>query len=96
MFRETLGAPTVTLSLANYDNNQHAEDENLKLVNLWEAIAIAAAVMESKSKKSPFGRQCPFFTHCGRSRSKPDIRNDAAAVQSDCRSIVFLCFWRSS
>ena len=45
LFREILDAPTVTLSLANYDNNQHAEDENLRLGNLWEAIAIAAAVI---------------------------------------------------
>jgi acetylornithine deacetylase/succinyl-diaminopimelate desuccinylase-like protein len=45
LFREVLDAPTVTLALANHDNNQHAEDENLRLGNLWEAIAIAAAVM---------------------------------------------------
>src|SRR6185295_9227195 len=41
IFRETLGAPTVTVSLANYDNNQHAEDENLRLGNLWRAIDVA-------------------------------------------------------
>ena len=46
VFRETLGVPTVTLSLANHDNNQHAEDENLRLGNLWRAIDIAAAVMQ--------------------------------------------------
>ena len=46
VFRETLGAPTVTVSLANYDNNQHAEDENLRLGNLWGAIDVAQAVME--------------------------------------------------
>jgi len=45
IFRERLGAPTVTVSLANHDNNQHAEDENLHLGNLWRAIAVAAAVM---------------------------------------------------
>jgi len=48
VFREKLGAPTVTLSLANYDNNQHAEDENLRLGNLWRAIDIATAVMEMR------------------------------------------------
>ena len=48
LFRETLGAPTVTLSLANYDNNQHAEDENLRLGNLWDAISITTAVMEMR------------------------------------------------
>jgi acetylornithine deacetylase/succinyl-diaminopimelate desuccinylase-like protein len=46
IFREALGASTVTVSLANYDNNQHAEDENLRLGNLWRAIDVASAVME--------------------------------------------------
>ena len=48
VFRETLGAPTVSLSLANHDNNQHAEDENLRIGNLWRAIDIAAAVMQAR------------------------------------------------
>ena len=48
IFREALGAPTVTVSLANHDNNQHAEDENLRLGNLWQAIQVAAAVMEMR------------------------------------------------
>ena len=48
IFHETLGAPTVTVSLANYDNNQHAEDENLRLGNLWRAIDVAAAIMEMR------------------------------------------------
>jgi acetylornithine deacetylase/succinyl-diaminopimelate desuccinylase-like protein len=48
IFRETLGAPTVTVSLANHDNNQHAEDENLRLGNLWSAIDAAAAVMRMR------------------------------------------------
>lgn len=45
LFRTVLGAPTVTLSLANHDNNQHAEDENLRLGNFWEAITTVADVM---------------------------------------------------
>jgi acetylornithine deacetylase/succinyl-diaminopimelate desuccinylase-like protein len=48
VFREVLGAPTVSLSLANYDNNQHAEDENLRIGNLWRAIDVAAAVMQAR------------------------------------------------
>ena len=48
VFREALGAPTVTVSLANYDNNQHAEDENLRLGNLWRAIDVAAAIMQMR------------------------------------------------
>ena len=48
VFRETLGASTVSLSLANHDNNQHAEDENLRIGNLWRAINIATAVMQAR------------------------------------------------
>ena len=45
LLRERLGVDSITLSLANHDNNQHAEDENLRLGNLWDAIDIATAVM---------------------------------------------------
>ena len=45
IFREKLGVSTVSLGLANHDNNQHAEDENLRLGNLWRAIDVAAAVL---------------------------------------------------
>ena len=45
---ETLKAPSVTVSLANHDNNQHAEDENLRLGNLWDAIEAARAIMLMK------------------------------------------------
>jgi len=48
IFRETLGATTVTVPIANYDNNQHAEDENVRLRNLWEGVEIMAAVMTLK------------------------------------------------
>ena len=45
---ETLGAPTVSMALWNHDNNQHAEDENLRLGNLWDGISIIAAVMTQR------------------------------------------------
>lgn len=45
VLRETLGAPSITVPLANYDNNQHAENENIRLQNLWDAIEIVAAIM---------------------------------------------------
>jgi acetylornithine deacetylase/succinyl-diaminopimelate desuccinylase-like protein len=45
LIREELGAPTVTLGLWNHENNQHAEDENIRLANLWNGIAAIAAVM---------------------------------------------------
>jgi acetylornithine deacetylase/succinyl-diaminopimelate desuccinylase-like protein len=31
--------------LANYDNNQHAANENLRLENLWEGIDIYAELL---------------------------------------------------
>ena len=41
---------TVTLSvpIANYDNNQHAENENIRIQNLWNGIETFAAIMTMK------------------------------------------------
>jgi acetylornithine deacetylase/succinyl-diaminopimelate desuccinylase-like protein len=39
---------TLTVPIANYDNNQHAENENLQLQNLWDGIETWAAVMMIK------------------------------------------------
>src|SRR2546425_4098345 len=41
---------TLTVPIANYDNNQHAENENLHLQNLWDGIETWAAVMMIKPK----------------------------------------------
>jgi acetylornithine deacetylase/succinyl-diaminopimelate desuccinylase-like protein len=40
------GAPTLVIPLANPDNNQHAENENLRVGALWDGIATMAAVMQ--------------------------------------------------
>ena len=45
VFREALGATTITVPIANADNNQHAENENLRVGNLWDGIETLAAVM---------------------------------------------------
>jgi acetylornithine deacetylase/succinyl-diaminopimelate desuccinylase-like protein len=42
---EALGTRTLTVPVVNHDNNQHAEDENLRLQNLWDGIETMAAVM---------------------------------------------------
>ena len=42
---EALGTRTLTVPLVNHDNNQHAEDENLRLQNLWDGIETMVAVM---------------------------------------------------
>jgi acetylornithine deacetylase/succinyl-diaminopimelate desuccinylase-like protein len=36
--------PVVGVPIANYDNNQHAANENLRLQNLWDAIEIFAGL----------------------------------------------------
>ncbi len=45
VFEEVLRAPILTLPLVNYDNNQHAANEHLRLGNLWEGIEILSVVM---------------------------------------------------
>ena len=45
LFTEILGAPVVTLPIANYDNNQHAANENLRLQNLWDGIEMYAGLL---------------------------------------------------
>ncbi len=42
---ERLNTMTITVPIVNYDNNQHAENENLRLQNLWDGIETLAAVM---------------------------------------------------
>lgn len=49
-FEEKLKTPTVILPIANYDNNQHGRNENIRLQNLWDAIEIYAAVLENYGK----------------------------------------------
>jgi acetylornithine deacetylase/succinyl-diaminopimelate desuccinylase-like protein len=43
--RQVLGVPFVILPIANHDNNQHAENENLRLQNLWDGIELYAAAL---------------------------------------------------
>jgi acetylornithine deacetylase/succinyl-diaminopimelate desuccinylase-like protein len=45
MFEQYAGAFPITVPIANYDNNQHAENENLRLGNLWMGIEKMAALM---------------------------------------------------
>jgi acetylornithine deacetylase/succinyl-diaminopimelate desuccinylase-like protein len=44
-FIEGFKVPTVGVSLANYDDNQHSDNENLRLGNLWDGIESLAAIM---------------------------------------------------
>ena len=41
-FIDALGFPAVIVPVVNFDNNQHEENENLRLGNLFEAIVTIA------------------------------------------------------
>ena len=43
-FIEALGFPAVIVPIVNFDNNQHEENENLRLGNLFSGIEILGAV----------------------------------------------------
>ncbi|HWP82944.1 MAG TPA: M20/M25/M40 family metallo-hydrolase [Bacteroidota bacterium] len=45
---DVFGAPIIGVPIVNYDNNQHSENENLRLQNLWEGIEIYAAILTMK------------------------------------------------
>jgi acetylornithine deacetylase/succinyl-diaminopimelate desuccinylase-like protein len=45
LFEDASEAPIVILPVANYDNNQHAADENLRVGNLFYGIDAYAAVL---------------------------------------------------
>jgi acetylornithine deacetylase/succinyl-diaminopimelate desuccinylase-like protein len=44
-FSSALNLPTIGLAVVNFDNNQHAINENLRVGHLWEAIDIFAALV---------------------------------------------------
>jgi len=45
LFTDLLGKPAVIVPIANHDNNQHAEDENLRVGALWRGVRLFSAVM---------------------------------------------------
>ncbi|WP_373511789.1 M20/M25/M40 family metallo-hydrolase, partial [Persicitalea sp.] len=45
LFEKFLNAKTMTVPIANHDNNQHAENENIRLGNLFDGLETMAAVM---------------------------------------------------
>jgi acetylornithine deacetylase/succinyl-diaminopimelate desuccinylase-like protein len=45
IFRDVLATPMIGFPIANHDNNQHAENENLRLKNLWDGIALYGGLM---------------------------------------------------
>jgi acetylornithine deacetylase/succinyl-diaminopimelate desuccinylase-like protein len=44
-FSDALSMPTIGLAVVNFDNNQHAANENIRVGHFWEAIDIFAALL---------------------------------------------------
>ena len=45
-FIRELGVPAVSVPIVNFDNNQHSDNENLRMGNLWNGIVTLAAMLE--------------------------------------------------
>ena len=45
LYEQLLQTKPITIPIVNFDNNQHAENENVILQYLWEGIETMAAVM---------------------------------------------------
>ena len=45
VIERTMGTKIITVPVANYDDNQHAENENLKVQYLWDGFETYAALM---------------------------------------------------
>ncbi|MEQ1871420.1 MAG: M20/M25/M40 family metallo-hydrolase [Vicinamibacterales bacterium] len=43
--QNVLGTQTISIPIANYDNNQHSSNEDIKLQNLWNGFETHAALM---------------------------------------------------
>ncbi|HVF35267.1 MAG TPA: M20/M25/M40 family metallo-hydrolase [Candidatus Saccharimonadia bacterium] len=79
---EILGAPTIGVPIANHDNNQHAEDENLRIGNLWDGIETMAALMRATwcgARRADAARSVRDSEPCGRARGSA---HRAAAARS--------------
>jgi acetylornithine deacetylase/succinyl-diaminopimelate desuccinylase-like protein len=47
--------PAIGVPIANFDNNQHAADENLRLQNLWDGIEIFAGLFMLEARSAAAG-----------------------------------------
>ena len=45
MIEDILRAPTISVPIANHDNNQHSFNENIRVQNLWDGIELMAALL---------------------------------------------------
>jgi len=42
---DAAGTRTITVPIANHDDNQHAANENLRMQNMWDGVETMAALM---------------------------------------------------
>lgn len=45
LFEKVLNAPPITIPVVNYDNNQHGENENVRIGCLWDGIETVGLIM---------------------------------------------------
>ncbi len=45
-FIQALNMPAIVVPVVNFDNNQHSDNENLRLQNLWDAVVTFAAILQ--------------------------------------------------
>jgi acetylornithine deacetylase/succinyl-diaminopimelate desuccinylase-like protein len=45
MIENMLHVPTISVPIANHDNNQHSYNENIRIQNLWDGIELMAALL---------------------------------------------------
>ncbi len=50
MFARVLRLPVALFPIANHDNNQHGQDENIRLQNLWDGVEMHAALLAGLGK----------------------------------------------
>ena len=48
LIEKHLNAKVITLCIVNHDNNQHSENENVRIQNLWDSLEQLAAIMTMK------------------------------------------------
>jgi acetylornithine deacetylase/succinyl-diaminopimelate desuccinylase-like protein len=53
LFSDLFGVPVIGLPIANHDDNQHAANENLRLQNLWDGIAVFASLLTGLGEAWP-------------------------------------------
>jgi acetylornithine deacetylase/succinyl-diaminopimelate desuccinylase-like protein len=49
-FIRVLGFPAISVPMVNFDNNQHSENENLRLGHLWKGIVTMASLLTMETK----------------------------------------------